>query len=477
MRLRLAHALLPCLIALTAALPPAAVATPCAVFDAFSGGLGRWSAVHGKPRVVRGALVTPRSRRPAWVERSPAAEPSVSFWYRRDGRGAQTLAQVAGVRVRDDGRGRLIAASGRTRVSLGRGSAGRGRKWRRVTVRVSRGRAVVSAAGRRRVLRTPAGSGTVRLGDLDRARSGPFRFDRVRVVSCPRWFAPDSFWNARLRNDAALDPKSDVWVAELQRQLTFADPWINTTTYSTPVYTVPADQPTVRVNLDGVTWKSPLQDSWERVPIPAGAKPAAGSDAHMVVWQPSTDRMWEFWAMSRKDDGWHARWGGTIEDVSRSPGHYAGSQARWGATATSLPLAGGLIRAEELRQGRIDHALALAIPHTLIWTEWSWPAQRSDGDTDSPSAIPEGARFRLDPSLEIDSLGLPRTTEIIAKAAQEHGIVLRDKSGAVSFYAEDPTPTGHDPYPALFGTWPNRLFDRFPWHRLQVLKTDMRSAG
>ena len=287
-------------------------------------------------------------------------------------------------------------------------------------------------------------------------------------VTCP--FAPTSFWNAPLAASAPLDQRSSTWVAELRRQLATTNPWINTTTYSTPVYTVPAGQPTVRVTLD--TTAAPLQQAFERVPIPAGAKPAAGSDAHMVVWQPATDTMWELWLASQKADGWHARWGGRMTGVSTNPGYFTAPNPGWGATATSLPLLGGLMRTAELQAGRIDHALAFAIPHTKLWKSWSWPAQRSDGDTDSADAIAEGARFRLPADLDIDALKLPPVTAAIARAVQRYGMVLRDKSGAVSFYAE--APTGADPYPALFKTYPNLLFAKFPWDRLQALRTDMR---
>ena len=249
-----------------------------------------------------------------------------------------------------------------------------------------------------------------------------------------------------------------AWVAELRRQLATTNPWINTTTYSTPVYTVPAGQPTVRVKLD--TTSAPLQQAFEQVPIPAGAEPAAGGDAHMVVWQPATDTMWEFWLASQKADGWHARWGGRMTGVSRNPGYFTAPNPGWGATATSLPLLGGLMRTTELQAGRIDHALAFAIPHTKLWKSWSWPAQRSDGDTDSADAIPEGARFRLPANLDIDALKLPPVTAAIAKAVQRYGMVLRDKSGAVSFYAE--APTGADPYPALFKTLPEPAVREVP---------------
>jgi len=289
-------------------------------------------------------------------------------------------------------------------------------------------------------------------------------------AGCP--FAPTSFWNAPLATGAPLDARSATWVTELRRQLSLTNPWINTTTYSTPVYTVPAGQPTVRVKLDGTS--APLQQAFEQVPIPADAKPAAGGDAHMVVWQPATDTMWEFWLASQKADGWHARWGGRMAGVSTNPGYFTAPNPGWGATATSLPLLGGLMRISELESGHIDHALAFAIPHTKLSSSWSWPAQRSDGDTDSPDAIPEGARFRLPADLDIDALKLPPVTAAIAKAVQRYGMVLRDKSGSVSFYAEDPTPTGSNPYPGLFKTWTNLLFAKFPWDRLQALRTDMR---
>jgi hypothetical protein len=290
-----------------------------------------------------------------------------------------------------------------------------------------------------------------------------------------RPFAADSVWNAPLAANAPLDPRSGAYVAELQRQLKTTNPWINTTTYSAPIYTVPAGQPTVHVTLDSHNDPS-LQAALDQVPIPPGAVPAAGDDHHLVVWQPATDTMWELWLATREPDGWHADWGGRMDHVSQNPGYFLEPHPGWGATATSLPLLGGLIRISQLEHGAIDHALAFAIPHTRTWTSWSWPAQRSDGDVDSPDAIPEGARLRLDPSLDIDALKLPRATTIIAKAIQRYGMILRDKSGAVAFYAEDPAQFGSNPYGTLFShlAAPNLLFAKFPWDRLQVLALDMR---
>jgi hypothetical protein len=396
-------------------------------------------------------------------------------------------------------RGRVVV---RLRSRLLARVATRSRRWHALRLDVSGSRLALRVDGRSLRRRVPArGETAVRLG------RGPMTGVRVRWwrtcpgappgaapspvaeapapigAGCPppsgdvRPFATDSIWNGPLAQNAALDPRSDLYVAELRRQLAGTNPWINTTQYSAPVYTVPAGQPTVHVTLDRANDPS-LQVALDRVPIPAGAKPARGLDKHLVVWQPATDTMWELWVASLRPDGWHASWGGRMDCVSHNPGYFGEPHTNWGATATSLPLLGGLIRISELRAGRIDHALAFSIPHTRIWTSWAWPAQRSDGDADTLSAIPEGARLRLDPALDIDALGLPPATRAIAKAVQRYGMILRDKSGAVAFYAEDPGQLAVNPYGELFSHQsPNLLFRKFPWDRLQVLALDMRGRG
>jgi Ca2+-binding RTX toxin-like protein len=292
-------------------------------------------------------------------------------------------------------------------------------------------------------------------------------------------FAPDSFWNTPLADDAPIDSRSAEYLAELQRQRALVPSYINTTQYSAPVYTVPAGQPTVPVILDSPYPEPDLRDAWQQVPVPAGAKAAVGTDGHMIVFQPSTNTMWEFWRAVKRADGWHASWGGRMENVSTNPGFYT-TPSNWGSTGTSLPMLGGLIRLDELQAGRIDHALAFAIPE-IKKDVYSWPAQRSDGSLDAPNAIPEGTRFRLDPSLNLDSLQMAPIVRMMAQAAQDYGIVLRDGAGSVTFYGEDPTPTGTNPYAGPNGWFqgksPATLMQQFPWSRLQALQTKLRTSA
>ncbi len=287
-----------------------------------------------------------------------------------------------------------------------------------------------------------------------------------------RPFAPDSFWNSTLARSVPLDPSSAALVAELNRQVTWGTT-VATTSYSVPIYNVPLGQKLVHVTLDtpaGDLDAPRLQAALDAVPIPTGARPAAGTDGHLVVYQERTETIWELFRAHLEPDGWHASWGARVLHQDTSPGYLA--ERSWGATATGLPLIGGLIRVAELQRGVINHAIAISIPLARYKypSIFSWPAQRADGRYASVKAIPEGARFRLDPALDVDALGLPPVTAMIAKAAQRYGLVVRDQGGGVSFYAEDPGPLGSDPYPGLFGGLaPWRIASSFPWSRLQAL--------
>ena len=294
-------------------------------------------------------------------------------------------------------------------------------------------------------------------------------------------FAASSVWNAPVPATAALDSNSTSYVAQLVAQVSHYGPFFNTNQYSFPVYTVGSAQRTVSVSLDAAAGSQPdLQQAWRAVPLPANAKPASGTDANLVVWQPSTDKMWEFWQLQHDNSGWHARWGGYMSAVSQNPGYYLPPHPNWGSTATSLPAIAGLITIDQLRAGHIDHALALGLPETSSQV-FSWPAERTDGIVNSPTAIPEGTHFRLDPSLDLAKLHLAPFTLMLARAAQRYGLIVRDRAGAVVLWGEDPSQYGTDPYGGPGGLFDNQsvtaLMQQFPWSRLQVLRTSLHRVS
>jgi hypothetical protein len=310
------------------------------------------------------------------------------------------------------------------------------------------------------------------------------------AVTAPRrFFSPQSFWNRRLPADAALDSSSAASVAALTgeveaEQVAKNGPWINTTAYSVPVYTVSAGQPTVRVELDGNRRSLGLARAWRAVPLPAGARPASGSDGDLVVWQPSSQRLWEFWRLRREGGSWRAAWGGAMRHTDAQSGVYGprswpGASRSWGISASSLSLAGGLVSVQQLRVGEIDHALEMAVPGPRAGV-YAAPAQRSDGDSLDPLALPEGAHLRLDPRLDLDTLHLAPATLALARAAQRYGIIVTDRSPVVALYAEDPTPTGSNPYTAPGGLFegrdPRGVLASFPWSSLQLLQMTLHRS-
>lgn len=276
------------------------------------------------------------------------------------------------------------------------------------------------------------------------------------------FFAPSSFWNTPLAPDAPVHPKSAAMVTDLVRQSKLAAPCLNTTQYTTAIYTVDANAPTVTVTLDGA-YKA-MQDQWLAVPMPNSPTISNGTDQNLVVWQPDTNTMWEFWHLRKLTDGWHARWGGRMQNVTTNPGWFP---APFGASATGLPLAGGLILIEEAQAGSINHALSVAIPQATKGTH-VWPAQRHDGAYNTP--IPEGTRFRLDPALNIEALNLYPLTKMMAYAAQRYGIVVRDQAGAIAFVGEQPKDPAVNPWPRIFAGVPGwKTIPQFPFAKLQAL--------
>jgi hypothetical protein len=307
-----------------------------------------------------------------------------------------------------------------------------------------------------------------------------------------RPFAATSFWNEQPAATAPLDPGSAAVVGALGKEVAQEEqsqegPAINTSSWSVPIYTVPSTQPTVLVKLPYATLLSrvALQAAWAAVPLPAEAQPAAGTDKHLVVWQPSTKRLWEFWHLEKTAAGWEAYWGGAMQNAPADSGAYGpeawvGATTGWGASASSLSIAGGLITLEDLEKGTINHALAIAVPNTREGV-WASPAQRTDGAHTEASSLPEGAHLRLNPNLDLAALHLPHLTLMLAEAAQRYGIFVRDTAANVAFYAQDPTPTGTNPYSGAHGYFegksPTQLLALFPWSQLQLLKMELHSSA
>ena len=212
------------------------------------------------------------------------------------------------------------------------------------------------------------------------------------------------------------------------------------------------------------TWGTGLS-SLDDVPIPARAAPDPAGDGHLTVVQPSSGCVYDLFRARGSGGSWSASSGNAIG--RGSSGIYPGGG---GTRAAGFSAALGLVWPQEIERGRIDHALVFAYPYTRSGAPVA-PATRSDGRTTTAGALPMGARLRLDPALDLSTLGLNRAERVIARALQEYGMVLGDTSGGFTLYAAHPRGLGHDPYAKLFGTtsdWASLA--KIPKDRFQVLR-------
>lgn len=296
--------------------------------------------------------------------------------------------------------------------------------------------------------------------------------------------SPKAFYTQSIRK-APLASNSAAMAALLAKDV--ADNWggvaaVNAYQYNTSFYTVPAKQPTVDVAFHDCQRKGYVPTGlfdgpkyFKNVPVPASVVPAVGTDGEVTIYDPAADKIWEFWQMSKTvNGGWRACWGGRLDNVSTST--QVAFPSPYGASASGLVMAPGMITMEEFRAGRIEHAMYLAILRPRAWPHFSWPANRTDGGNPDPNALMEGQRLRLDPTLDVSTLGLTPVGEMVARAAQEYGFVVSDGAGAVAVVTESGDAqkalTGKNPWDRLLGGPSYQALAKFPWDRMQVLPKD-----
>ncbi len=297
-------------------------------------------------------------------------------------------------------------------------------------------------------------------------------------------YGPDSPWNRPIDAAATVDPDSDRYVAALVDEVATGDVVLAYGQYSSTVFFVDATTPRVDVPLlCGGPWELGV-DTLLDVPVPPDARPAddadgadspvppggcgdeADQDLHLVLVDPVARCEYDLWQARIENGRRVASWGNAIS-LDSTGIHEHGLSTR----GSGFAFLGGVIWPDELVDGRIGHALAVS--YALISAAGpAAPATESDGTSDDPAALPEGARLQLDPAVDIGSLGLDPVGYTIAAALQEYGAwIVDDSSRGLQFYAVDPDSTDGDPYGGLLPVDEDYLvLDGLPVDRLRVLE-------
>lgn len=273
-------------------------------------------------------------------------------------------------------------------------------------------------------------------------------------------FAASSPWRQPIASNPELDPNSAAMIAAVQpKSALFA----NLVEFGIPIYKASSDTPSHSVTCTMTNWGVCPFTGWP-VLIPDGAAPHSGSDGAMVTVDESAGTIFEFWRAVDPGGQWSAGWG-AVNSLQGSG---------WGGAATGSGASrlGGLIRIAEIAAGTIPHALALQTDNTCSW--FRAPALKSDGSHPGGDCLPEGARLQLDPTLDLDKMGLSIGELAVARAMQQYGgyvMDVSDTSLSVTFELDTSAPGRlSDIYKKAGFRWDYDAMEHIPWEKLRVLK-------
>ncbi len=260
-----------------------------------------------------------------------------------------------------------------------------------------------------------------------------------------RPFNNNSIWNTKIPSDA----KTDLQSAQLIDSLAIGGFYINIHDWSIPVYFVNSDTiPKVNVinsrpGIYGKGFKEP-----NHIPILPNfiASPPVSdfSDNHLCIIDTNKMIEWDMWAARKNKKGNWTTGLGAVTDLNSSgvekpwfehENEFDGHRSRAGG----FPLIAGLIRPDEIKAGKIEHALVFAYQRgrSEFFIPPASTAQSTINEMNNKFGIPMGGHIQLDPGINVDTLELNRGGKIIARALQEYGAFNGDYAGATVLYADN----------------------------------------
>ena len=158
-------------------------------------------------------------------------------------------------------------------------------------------------------------------------------------------------------------------------------------------------------------------------PIPRNVKieggPSADGDRHALLLDKDSCKLYELFALHPKaGGGWNAG-SGAIFNLRSNRLRPAGWTS---ADAAGLPILPGLARYDEVKRGRIDHALRFTVSRSR--RAYVYPARHFASNLTDPALPPMGLRLRLKKSF--DTRPFPRQAKIVLEALKRYGMIVSD---------------------------------------------------
>ncbi len=268
---------------------------------------------------------------------------------------------------------------------------------------------------------TPTTSPATTIPPTTAPTTTPTTVAAAAVRDARRWpFASSSPWNTPIGASAQFasstaDPRygdlTDAYVA------------INAQTWSMSTYVASTSDPVRTVTSHAGTWQY-------RIPDNAVAAGPADGDRHLLVIDSTGSYVDECWlATKQADSSWWCEY--HVRNDLRGSGVLDGGVRAYGGSALA-----GLIRTWEIQQGKIGHALAMAVPRRDMKHGPVWPASSEDGNAIYGGSLPMGSLVAIPRSVDLSSLGLSSGGLVIATAMRDFGAYLVDASENFTLFAE-----------------------------------------
>jgi hypothetical protein len=141
-------------------------------------------------------------------------------------------------------------------------------------------------------------------------------------------------------------------------------------------------------------------------------------DRHVILVDPVSGRLHEFWQARRTDAGWQASNAASF-DLKTG----ALRPERWTSSdAAGLPVFPAVVRYDECERGKVEHAMRFTVRQTrrgYVLPATHWASQSHD-----PTLPRMGERFRLRRSF--DSSGFPPHARAILEGLKRYGMFVAD---------------------------------------------------
>jgi hypothetical protein len=250
------------------------------------------------------------------------------------------------------------------------------------------------------------------------AGSGPL----LPGTTCPALPA-DNVWNTPVTG-LPVDRHSAAWLAHMGSGSSLLHPDYGpgggSSPYGIPWQITGRDPKFVRVNFL-------YADQSDRGPYPfSAATPIEGGsrasgDRHALMVDPATCVLYELYDAHYQRGGRSTAGSGAVWKLNSNHLRPAGWTS---ADAAGLPILPGLVDYDEVKSGRIDHAIRFTAQATS--TSFLWPARHEAGSINNANYPPMGARFRLKAGFRLPASRCAQACQVVIKAMKTYGLILAD---------------------------------------------------